>query len=168
MPVSPELARIYASAPSDDYYVETMELRHPGFLGEVRYITNESGGFTGTLEDEVTEVYFEPVPFAVVPPSSGEESVARMQVVIDNVGKVLVDELEELSERPTEPIRLTFRIYLKSDPATVQNDPVLKLDVLGVVMTNDAVTFEAGLINIRSLPFPSVLYDVDMFPGLNR
>lgn len=168
MAISPELARVYASAPDDDYYIETMQLTHPGFVNEVRYLTNESGGFDGTLEDGETVVYYEPIPFAVIPPKSGDEGAIHMQVVIDNVGKALVDELEELSKQPTTEIEMIFRIYLKSDLTVVQNDPPLKMSVLGVVMNNAAVTFEAGLMNIRTLPFPSRVYDIDMFPGLYR
>lgn len=168
MTISAELAAIYTSAPVDRHYIETLSLEHPGFPVGVRYLTNERDGWTGTLEDGSTIVPFEYVPFTVIPPRSAAEGHIQLQVAIDNVSRELIDNLETLSETPTEPIVLTYRVYHSDDTTVVQNDPPMVLDIQSVTATNHLVSFNAGLTNIRDRPFPSVLYTVEQFPGLNR
>ncbi len=166
MPISEELKRIYASAPTDDYYVETMELKHPGFSTGSRFITNLREGFTGKLEDD-TVVFFQSAPFTVIQPKSGDQVAVSLNVVIDNADPILMQDLEALSRQPTVPVEIWYRVYLFSDPDTVQNTP-LKLDILGVSATNGYVSFTAGLTNLRKMPFPPKLYNLDGFPGLKR
>lgn len=167
MPISDELKAVYCTAPYDEYYIETLALEHPLFPGGVRYITSRLGGWEADLEDEST-VYFEYAPFTSVPPERAEQAAVELKVGIDNTNFVLMDELERLAEQPTDPIRLTYRVYLESDNETVQNDPPLVLEVLSVTATEQAITFTAGLTNLRSKPFPSVLYSTERFPGLVR
>lgn len=167
MPVSPELARVYASAPTDVQYIETLEISHPGFVGGLIYITNQPGGWTGTLETAQV-VEFLPVPFATVPPRSADEASLTLQVGIDNASATLMENLERISQSPTDPIKVVYRVYLSNDPVTIQNDPPLTLDVINVTATVDTISFAAGITNLRKLPFPAVLYDTVAFPGLAR
>lgn len=167
MPLSDELKAVYVTAPYDEYYIETLTLEHPLFPGGVRYITNHLDGWSADLED-TTSVFFQYLPFAAVPPSRAEQAAVELKVGIDNTTGDLMDELERLAEQPTDPIRITYRIYLESDSTTVQNDPPLVLEVLSVSATAQAITFTAGLVNLRNKPFPSVLYSTELFPGLVR
>ena len=168
MPISDELKRIYVTAPVDEYYIETLELSHPLFSdGGVRYISNQRDGWTGDLETGGT-VFFQYVPFSAIPPSGAENANLALTVVIDNTSKGLMDELELLSTQPTTPISLVYRVYLKSDPATVQNVPPLKLDILSVTATNNTISFVASMANLRGRPFPKVLYTTALYPGLAR
>lgn len=162
MPISDELKRIYATAPVGQYYIETLELRHPGFATNSTYITNEVGGL------HAGEGYYQFVPFQIVPPKAGEDGAISLQVVIDNVSKNFMDELESVATAPTEPIIVTYRIYLNTDLETIQNDPPLTLDVVSVVADQNTVSFTAGMTNLRNRPFPSVLYTTQLFPGLDR
>lgn len=167
MPISESLKRIYAVAPTDDYYIETLELRHPKFPGGARYITNQLRGWWGRLE--TTEVVlFQFLPFAAIPPKSEEEGNLTLQVAIDNADRDLMDQLEALAEAPTDPITCYYRVYLASDPETVQNNPPLKLDILSVTATQSAIAFNAGLANLRRRPFPAMLYTTARYPGLAR
>lgn len=167
MPISDELKRIYVTAPVDDNYVETLALYHILFSGGVRYITNKRDGWSANLETGES-VFFDYLPFLAVPPDMAENANLSMKVGIDNTTTNLMDELELLSTEPTEPITMIYRVYLESDPTTVQNDPPLQLDVQAVTATNEAVSFTAGMTNIRSRPFPSILYSTEQFPGLLR
>lgn len=168
MAISEELKRIYASAPIDDYYVETLSLDHPAF-GEfgTRYVTSENGGFIAKLETG-QNVAFDYLPFIAVPPAATEEASITLQVAIDNASLTLMQELENMSLFPSEPIVVVYRVYLKSDPATLQNDPPLTLSVASVRAAHDVVSFSATLTNLRDRPFPGDLYDVERFPGLER
>jgi hypothetical protein len=171
MAISEALKEIYATAPVDRYYIETLTLVHPIFiLGDNTegnfYMTNQRDAFTGTLETgDVVE--FQPVPFTAIPPNNEDESDLQLQVAIDNASRGLMDNLERLGETPNVPIEVYYRVFL-SDDLTVQNDPPLKLDILAVKATQQMVSFSAGLTNLRSKPFPSELYTVELYPGLAR
>jgi hypothetical protein len=167
MPISDELKAIYVTAPVDDIYIETLTLSHPEITGTVRYITNNRDGWPAKLEngDDVLYTY---TPFGVVPPDKAEQANLSLKVAIDNTSRNLMDELEALATQPTEPIAVIYRVYLLSDPNTVQNDPPLTLEVLSVTATEQAISFNAGITNLRSKPFPSELYSPEKFPGLVR
>jgi hypothetical protein len=168
MPISDELKAVYATAPVDRYYVETLELRHPGLPTGARFITNQKDGWTGTLEDTITIETFEYVPFAVIPPKSAEDSALSLQVAIDNASRSLMENLELLAKTPTEPIVIFYRVYLSDDSTVVQNDPPLQLDIMTVTATNHLISFNAGMTNLRTRPFPATLYTTVMYPGLAR
>jgi len=172
MTISAELKAVYATAPIDRYYIETLTLKHPIFregdnsLGEF-FMTNQRDGFTGTLEDSRV-VEFQPVPFTAIPPNSEEQSDVQLQVGIDNASRQLMLYIEKLGETPNVPIVVTYRVYLSDDLNTVQNDPPLILDIISVRATQQLVSFTAGNSNQRDKPFPSQLYTTELFPGLAR
>ena len=171
MAISEELKAIYATAPIDRYYVETMTLKHPIFIdgdnhrGEF-FMTNQRDGFTGTLEDG-RQVAFEPVPFTAIPPNAEEQSDVQLQVGIDNASRQLMEYVEKLGSTPNVPILVVYRVFL-SDDLTVQNDPPLKLDIISVRATQQLISFTAGNSNQRDKPFPSQLYTTELYPGLAR
>ena len=168
MPISNELAAVYGSAQTYRHYVECLSLHHSGFNFGVHHITNQVGGWTGDLETGETGVEFNFVPFVAIPPKEEEQAALNLQVAIDNVARVLMDELENVASRPDIPIVIYYRVYLSDDPTTVQNSPPLKLDVAAVTATQDAITFTASQANLRRLPFPKQLYTTELFPGLAR
>ena len=59
-----------------------------------------------------------------------------------------MDELETLALTPTEPIILTYRVYLSDDTTVVQNDPPITLDIQTVTATQNAISFNAGMTNL--------------------
>lgn len=172
MAIDPDLAAVYTSAPVARHYVETLHLAHPGFPdlgdGANRYITSQRDGWTGTLEDGVTVVDFEYLPFSVVPPRQEGEGNVTLQVAIGNASRALMDELETLALTPTEPITIIYRVYLSDESTVVQNDPPITLSVPTVTATQTVINLNAGLTNLRTRPFPSVLYTTEQFPGLDR
>jgi hypothetical protein len=165
MAISPELKAVYTTAPVARHYIETLSLEHEN-LTYVRWITNQAGGWTAKIEDATTQT-FEYVPFAVIAPASEEEGAIRLQVVVDNADRVLMENLEALAATPTTPITLTYRVYLSDDTNIVQNEPMV-LDITHVTASQFLISFEAGLENIRGRPFPSKLYTIDRYPGLSR
>lgn len=174
MPISDELKQVYSSAPVDVHHIETLELQHPIFqsknsIGKTNsvYLVNQIGGLNATTEDGAV-VDFEPASFAVIPPNSQESNAIQLQVALDNTSRRLVDSLEQLNRSPNIPIVCLYRVYLSDDFSGPQNDPPLKLYVLSVTASDSVVTFNAGLANIRKIPFPSVVYNVRQFQGLKR
>lgn len=167
MPISDELKEIYASAPNDDYYIETLELAHSQLeMGSI-YITSQLSGWTAQLESG-TEVFFQFLPFAAIPPTAAEEGNLTLQVAIDNASREIMEQLEALATEPREAIKVRYRVYLASDPSTVQNDPPLRLNIISVTVSTSVISFAAGLDNLRSIPFPGLLYTTELYPGLAR
>jgi len=167
MPISEELKKVYATAPTDVHYVETLTMHHSAFPGGVRYITNNPPGWKGELETGGIAT-FDFVPFAAIPPSLEDQANLSLQVAIDNASLELMQNLEALADFPSEPIIVYYRVYLSSDQNTVQNDPPLKLDIISVTSNDQVISFNAGMANLRRKPFPSQLYTTDLFPGLAR
>lgn len=167
MAISEELKRIYATAPSNDFYVETLSLEHPTFTNGVRYLTNQNGGWVGNLETGGQAAYAY-MPFVSLPPASQDQAAINLNIVIDNASRELMYELENMAQTPSQPITVTYRVYLNSSPTTLQNNPPIKLWVANVVANQQTVSFAASTTNLRNTPFPSKLYTTDLFPGLKR
>jgi hypothetical protein len=169
MPISDELAAVYGSAPTYDHYIECLSLRHKGFSNRgVIHVTSHLQGWSAYLEDGTSFVNFRFLPFVAIPPKEEETAALTLQVGIDNVSRVIMDELESAAGYPDQPITCTYRVYLASDNTTVQNAPPLKLYISGVVATADNVSFSASIVNLRRQAFPRVLYTTEQFPGLKR
>jgi len=170
MPISPELAEVYATAPTDKYYVETLTLIHPIFENGVRHLTNHNGGWIGSMGDDYPGgiATYNYAPFIASPPSDADQGAISLQVAIDNASRTLMEELERLSQFPSQPIEVIYRVYLSSDPQVLQNEPPLKLSVDTVTATQDFVTFNATITSLRNRPFPSQLYTTRLYPGLER
>ena len=171
MAISDELKAVYATAPVDRYYIETLTLKHPIFRvssnirGEF-FMTNQRDGFTGELVDG-RFVEFQPVPFTAIPPNAEEQSDVQLQVGIDNASRELMEYVERLGSTPNVPIVVTYRVFLNDD-LTVQNDPPLVLDIITVKATQQFISFTAGNSNQRDKPFPAQLYTTNLYPGLAR
>jgi hypothetical protein len=165
-PISNALAAVYATAPREDYYIETLELSHSAFPNGARFITNQLAGWTANLENGAVAT-FDYLPFAAIPPNSAEDNNISLNVAIDNASVELMEQLEALAAAPTEAIIIRYRVYLASS-AEVQNDPPLKLDILSVTANQDVITFTAGLSNLRAIPFPNIVYSTALYPGLKR
>ena len=169
MPISEELKKIYASAPTNDFYVETLSLSHPSFPNGVTRLTNHNGGWIGRLgSGHGGKATYNYLPFVIVPPSSGDEGAIVLKVVMDNSNRSLMDSLELMAQTPSQPIKVIYRVYLNSDPERLQNDPPLTLWASSVVATQNAISFSATTTNLRDLPFPRMLYTTALYPGLER
>ena len=167
MPISDELAAVYGSAPTYDYYIECLSLRHKGFSKGVIHVTNQVQGWSAYTENDFF-VNYQFLPFIAIPPKEEETAALTLQVAIDNVGRAIMDELESAAGYPDQPITCIYRVYLASDNTTVQNAPPLKLYISGVVATAETVSFAANIVNLRKQAFPRLLYTTDEFPGLKR
>ncbi|MDJ0792257.1 MAG: DUF1833 family protein [Acidimicrobiia bacterium] len=167
MTISDKLKYVYSHAPVTDTYVECLQLNHSGFDNGAVYITNQLAGWEANLESG-SKVFFEFLPFSVISPKSAHEGNFTLQVAIDNASRALMEQLETLAQKPTESIEVLYRVYLASDPTTVQNSPPLKLTVDSISANENILAFNAGLARLRKLPFPAMLYDTALYPGLAR
>lgn len=166
MPISNELKRIYASAPSDRRYIETLSIAHSAFPATF-YINNAQAVWRFMLED-ARLVDFNPVPFQLVWPTVDSKGHQDLQLVIDNVGRDAMDAIEAAAASPQEPIEVTVRVYLNVADSPPQNAPPLKLSLSEIHVTKEAVTGTAMRADVLNRLFPSLLYRTDTYPGLDR
>ena len=166
MAISAALQRVYANPTAKDHFIETLEIAHPVWPAEF-FITNWPEAFDGGIESGGTASFLS-VPFQVVTPKRNTQGRQDMSVAIDNVGRVVMDALEEAIEDPTSPIDITWRVYLFSDLTQPQNNPPLKLTMTDVEVNNKQLVATASRADILNRPFPSEVYRTDQWPGLAR
>lgn len=173
---SQALASAYASAPETEIILDTLEFRHPSFADEtgnptcVR-VVNDHILLHAALEVDAPMnageyVDFQPVAFKFVRPSETDSSSApEVQLVVDNVARILVPYLDEaITSR--DPIKLTWRPYLVSDLTTPHMVPPLTMTLKSVSVNMTSVTAVAGFADFTNRRFPSIEYTSDKFPGL--
>ena len=165
-----ELKRVYASAPFDRRFVETIELTHPLFP-QTYWLNNDVQAWQFLLnagDTPLAAVEFLPVPFRLVLPTVDGKGQQDLQMVLDNVGREAMDAIEAAAANPTINIGLTYRVYLDVPLTPPQVNPPLVLALQSVVITLDSIVGTATRADVLNKAFPSELYRVDLFPGLNR
>lgn len=166
MTISAALKRVYASAPTNVRYVETLSFSHSQFAN-AHYFTNDLRDWTFNLETGASQV-FTSIPFKLQLPNNDKNGNQDLQIVISNIGAVMMSELEAANSLPTEPIVCTFRVYLNTTGSSPQNTPVLQMTITDVEAKKDTISAVARRADILNKPFPSESYTFDKFPGLNR
>jgi len=161
----------YATAPDSEILLSTIELRHPGFDTPIRVVL-DNADFLGALEadapvDPATEVLFTAFQFGFKLPEVTSQGNPQIQIQIDNVSKEIQDNIEASQDWP-DPIELTYRPYLASDPSTPQMNPPLHMTVSKINVGAFKVTLTAGFGNLVNKKFPSETYTWERFRGLVR
>lgn len=165
MPISSALKAVYASAPTTARYVDTLAFSHSRF-SQTYYLTNDNQAWQFLLETGQL-VTFQAVPFRVALPSSDGQGQQDMDLVIANIGRDLVDPIEAAIEKPSEPIKCTYRVYLDTAQSAPQNTPII-LSLTGVQITRDTVSATATRADVLNKAFPANFYTVSAYPGLRR
>jgi hypothetical protein len=168
MPISDALKRVYASAPADRRYVETLELSHPLFP-KVYYLTNDLRPWDFLLtEGAAVYTRFDIVRFRIVLPTIDAKGRQDMRLTIDNVGREAMDAIEAAAAQPSTNIAAVYRVYLDQALTAPQNNPPLILSLSQLTVTLEAIQGTATRADVLNRPFPSQVYRVDLYPGLNR
>jgi hypothetical protein len=173
---SDDLREYYFSADPDIVEIETLELRHPGFLDEngnnvaVR-IVNQQDDFTATLESDAQmnageTVTFQACAITVKRPESSDTGRPAVEIAVANVSKLLIPYLDIAAEGK-DPIYMTFRLYLSNDTSAPQSiiDYLTAQKVSAGVLE---VTCTAGFEDILNKPFGKQVYTTREYPGLDR
>ena len=166
MSISRDLKRVYASAPSDRRYVDTLEMWHPMFPQRF-FITNDVQIWQFLLEDGAL-VPFIPVPFALTWPTQDGKGQQDLQIQLDNIGREAMEAIEAASQMPTVNISVTLRVYLDIANSPPQNNPPLVLTMNSLTIDASAIVGTGTRADTLNHSFPTELYRVDLFPGLNR
>lgn len=165
--LSDAMKRIFASAPSDRRYLQTLELTHSQFPTIYRMV-NDRVAWLLALDDGTTQALFQPVPFVIIPPSNDGKGQQDAQLTIDNVGREAVDAIEAAAVYPDEPVQLTYRLYLDVAYSAPQSVPPLVLSFQQIQVTSNAITGTATRADTLNREFPAVVYSTTLFPGLDR
>jgi hypothetical protein len=163
MPISNALRRVYVSNPSDETYLETLEISHPAWSSAYAFVAAPTAFTGGTSHGNVDYV---PLPFSVTLPESSGEGVVSLQVTIVNAGLEMMNALELAAKQPGTPIRVTFRIYVDSDLTTPASDEIV-MDA-SAVADDTTVSLNALPADMLNVQWPRVRYRAPLFPGLDR
>lgn len=169
MSVSPELQRIYASAPVDITYIETLTVSHSLFT-QTYYLTNDvhEWHFRTVVGDDNSARDFIPMPFEIKLPKQNSGGLQELDIVLCNVGLELLRELDFAIVNPREAISAQYQVYLNRPLSDPQMLPPLQLFINEVSLDESVVTATATRFDVLNKTFPTELYNTEMFPGLLR
>jgi len=162
-PLDAELKRVYASAPSERRVVDTLELSHPLFP-QVYFITKDSQAWVFMAAGVL--VTFLPVPFAIKLPTTDGKGQQDLDIVLDNIGREAMDALELAAALPTTNVAAVLRRYLDVPESEAKYE--LRLAIQSFVVSAGTIQATATRADTLNKPFPTELYRVDLYPGLDR
>lgn len=168
MTISLALKKIYASAPPDQRYIETLEINHSTFAAPY-YFTNDvfEHDFLRVSGDAAT-VKFTPMPFTVQLPSEDNSGNQELTIALINSGREMMAALEKAQTKPEDNIACIYRVYLAEGSKDPQIDPPLTLTITDISADANSVTASASRFDVLGRQFPTELYTTDKFPGLRR
>lgn len=177
----------YASAPTSEVVLHTLELRHPSFtddggaLTAVRVVLDHGEehevagvvtfGHYLTLEDDAPvqagqSVLFQACAFGVSLPEQREGSLPSLEIELDNVTREIMEHLEgAVGQRA--PVEVTYREWLSSD-RTAPQFSLGGLTMKSVKSNALRVTGTAQFSDLINRTFPSRVYRPEEFRGLRQ
>jgi hypothetical protein len=175
--LSQAIKEAYASAPTSELILHTLEFRHPSFVDDYGVptalrVVRDHNNLTATLEagaplDASTPVYFIGYAFDFQLPSVEQSAVPEIVITIDNVSREIEANLERAVLSPSK-VEVTYRPYLASDLSQPQMNPPLTLTVTAIEASDLTVTCRATFGDLANKRFPNVDYTPTLFPGLVR
>lgn len=176
------LQEAYASAPTEEVILHTLELRHSSFdetairvvmdYGDLFTVNDvETRGHYLTLEPTAPvqasqSVLFQSCMFRLSLPEQKEGSLPSIDVELDNVTREISQYLDEaIGDRA--PLELTYREYLASNK--IEPQFILGGLTMRQVKANmSRVTGTAQFGDLINKSFPGKLYRPDEFRGLSQ
>jgi hypothetical protein len=162
----PPAQRVLASAPHGEVPLWGVTLEHPEF-SQTFWLVNRPYVVTATLEDD-TEQDYQPAYFELKLPKLDGKGQQDAQLNFSNVDRTIVDQLELANTDPRNRIDVTLRLFVEDDLASGPQNVPLRLSFASVQATSAAVTGIAGRADTLNRAFPSEVYRVDRWPGLDR
>ena len=164
------LKEAYASAPSSEVILHTLEIRHPSFTEPIR-VVRDYHDFSATLELDAPINAGQPVTFIAmafdfVMPEVSKAMSPEIEISLDNVSGEIIAYLDSAAQSP-DLIEVTYRPYLASDTSGPQMTPPLTLVIRSVTADVFRVRARAGYADLSNRKFPNEVYDTERFPGLS-
>lgn len=191
MAISNELKKIYSNYDDNRMFYDTVQLYHPTFNADSVtwfprddlypsntlypqdidqtyqsfFLVRDSQNHTFLLDDGVTSQEFEAYPFNVIQPQVGEDQ-QDIGIVLDNVNREILANIELAATNQNVPIVMTFRVYIDGDNES-QITPI-SLALTEVVVDMFTVSCKASRTDLfsRRLPHGKNTYFNENFKGL--
>ena len=163
------LQEAYASAPSSEVILHTLEIRHASFTQPIR-VVRDYNSLTATLEADAPqnpgeEVTFIAAAFDIKLPEVTKATSPEIEISLDNVTGELIGYLDAAAQTP-DLIEVTYRPYILSDLSGPQMNPPLTLVVRSVTADMFRVKARAGYADLSNRKFPNEVYTASRFAGL--
>ena len=164
------LEEAYASAPTEEVVLHTLEIRHPDFTQPIRVVRDHQD-FTAYLEADAPEnpgeeVTFIAMAFDFTLPEVTKSTSPEIEIGLDNVSGEITAYLDLAANSP-DLIEVTYRPYLASDPSGPSMNPPLTLTIRSVTADIFRVKAVAGFADLANKKFPAQTYDTERFAGLS-
>lgn len=154
--------QVYASAPTDQVIIDTLELTCPAWPDSLRLTMGYEDLVLGT-EDGRTGV-FTAAPMSIEYPKKSNDPNQTLRFAIDNVTGQAQRHIDDAVEAET-PVTLTFRRYLNSD-LSLPSEPPFRATALGGGVKGPTVTINAGFRDLLNYEWPRDTYNLNITPGL--
>jgi hypothetical protein len=163
---------------TDKPILHTLEFLHPSFVDGmgapvairvVRDIENLTARLESTARlDAGNYVEFIAIAFEVTIYGSDSETVApEISIEMDNVGRELMDHLEQIDT--LDPVLCTYRAYLYDDLTQPQHDPITELEVTDIDLDIHTVKAKASIAKtLAGKSFPNRVSTTREFPTLQQ
>lgn len=159
-----------ASAPAGEVMLHTLEFRHVNFTQPIR-VVQAHADISARLEataplNALEYVGFIALGFDIGLPETRIGAGAELSIAIDNVSKEIESNLALAAMSPYQ-VDVTYRCYLASDLTTPANLPPTTMQIKSAT-AGKRVDARAGFSDPANLKFPTRIYSVTEFPGMNR
>jgi hypothetical protein len=163
MTLSPELQRIYTSAPVNTPYYEALVLTH-GSWSEVVAIINNT--VTDTVKNfNGAPINFTAAVFEVQLPKRDDLGVVEMTISFPIVTRRMM-ELIAQAEAARTPILATLLVYTDSSAESQLTPLELQLD--SIAITEELVSGIASRVDLLNKVYPRNIVRPENYPGLYR
>lgn len=154
---------VYASAPSGQVILPTLEILVPGY-DPIRVVAAFED-LTATLETAET-VTFSQGPFEYRRPAKDTSGNQILSFAIANVTGEAQKAVEFALESDVE-VPVNYREFLSTDLTAPANNPI-KMILRGGQFEGMMVQIEAGYFDLLNCAWPRYRYTADVFPGLRH
>lgn len=168
--LSDAIKEAYASAPVDQVIYHTLELWHDSFSLPIR-VVRDFAPLDARLEAAAARnpgavVTFAGYAFDVVPPNQTTQGLPQCNIVIDNVDREIVAQIDAATTSP-DPITVIYRAFLSNRlDLGPETDPPLEMTAQTISATPMRINAAAGFPNLLNKKFPALEYELTTFPGL--
>ena len=165
MALTDDLKEVYSSNPIAVRAYDTLELTHSLFSEPFRVVKDDIPHDFNLITGAPSPVTFIAYPFDIVLPEVGSNQ-QDIKIVLDNVSRVPIQELERAAALIDEPIVATYRPYIDGN-INPQGDPI-RLVLTNITADNYTVSATATRPDLFKRKFPTgpeAFFD-DRFRGL--
>jgi len=159
--MSQVLQRVYASAPTNDLPIHTLELQANSF-GVIRLCNGFDNVTAGIESGEI--VLFEASGMGVSLPSRAVKGRQDLQFQLDNVSGEALTKIE-VAKEAGDKIKVVYRVYTASN-LTEPDEPPVEMTAVSVQATAIRVNVVASFNDLVNKAWPIERYTPDIAPGL--